>query len=386
ALEGLDLYAVLGVERKADKRAIRNAYFELSKLFHPDAHFGKQLGGFKPKMEGVFKRLTEAYETLGKPKKRAEYDEYLLTTERTRAVRQTLDSLEFSAAEIQALQQAGDRARERAAEQAAQMPSKEELRPPRAPVMEPAAAPRSSRPPQTTLRPAPTSAERRARVRDRLLQRMGSISQRPPPPAPPPANDQPSSQNQRSVVEGLRQSIRVSAGMTGATTSQAQGFLKKAQDAERSGDPLFAASQLQAGLVVDPNNPELLAEYERVSKVVARNLADNYEKQAQYEEKTSNWEAAARSWARVSDGRPEDAAAARSAAEAMLKTRSDLHRAQKYAQKAVALDGKNVTNLTVLARVYLAAGLKLNALRELEKAAHLAPRDEMVNNLLREAR
>ncbi|MFI5308899.1 MAG: J domain-containing protein, partial [Polyangiales bacterium] len=47
ALEGLDLYAVLGVERKADKRAIRNAYFELSKLFHPDAHFGKQLGGFK---------------------------------------------------------------------------------------------------------------------------------------------------------------------------------------------------------------------------------------------------------------------------------------------------------------------------------------------------
>jgi hypothetical protein len=34
----------------------------------------------------------------------------------------------------------------------------------------------------------------------------------------------------------------------------------------------------------------------------------------------------------------------------------------------------------------LAAGLKLNALRELEKAAHLAPNDEMVNNLLREAR
>jgi tetratricopeptide (TPR) repeat protein len=139
-------------------------------------------------------------------------------------------------------------------------------------------------------------------------------------------------------------------------------------------------------LAIDPSNVDLVAEYERVSKVVARNLAENYEKQAAYEEKTNNWQAAAKSWMRVSDGRPEDATSARRAAEAMLKASFDLHRAQKYAQKAVNLDGRNVQNLTVLARVYLAAGLKLNALRELERAAQLAPKDEMVNNLLREAR
>ena len=81
-----------------------------------------------------------------------------------------------------------------------------------------------------------------------------------------------------------------------------------------------------------------------------------------------------------------DPVAARRAAQAMLKASADLHRAQSYAQKAVLLDGKNVENLTVLARVYLAAGLKLNAIRELEKAAQLAPKDEMVNNLLREVR
>ena len=123
-----------------------------------------------------------------------------------------------------------------------------------------------------------------------------------------------------------------------------------------------------------------------MSKVVARNLAANYEKQALYEEKTGNWKAAARSWGRASDGRPEDPNAARRTAEAMLKSSGDLHRAQVYAQRAVTLDGKSVQNLTVLARVYLAAGLKLNAIRELEKAAQLAPKDEMVNNLLREVR
>jgi hypothetical protein len=36
--------------------------------------------------------------------------------------------------------------------------------------------------------------------------------------------------------------------------------------------------------------------------------------------------------------------------------------------------------------VYLGAGLKLNARRELEKAAKLDPSDEMIKNLLKEAR
>jgi tetratricopeptide (TPR) repeat protein len=187
------------------------------------------------------------------------------------------------------------------------------------------------------------------------------------------------------VIDGLRHSIRASASIT-SSNAQLQTHVQRARDAEQAGDALSAATQLQLALAIEPNNAQLLSEYERVSKVVARSLADNYEKQAAYEEKTNNWQAAAKSWMRVSDGRPEEAEPARRAAEAMLKARFDLHRAQKYAQKAVSLDGKNVQNLTVLARVYLAAGLKLNAVRELERAAQLAPKDEMVNNLLREAR
>ena len=45
-----------GVKRDADKKQIRNAYFEMSKLFHPDAYFGKRVGSYKSKMETVFKR------------------------------------------------------------------------------------------------------------------------------------------------------------------------------------------------------------------------------------------------------------------------------------------------------------------------------------------
>jgi curved DNA-binding protein CbpA len=391
ALEGRNHYELLGVARDADKKVIRNSYFELSKVFHPDAHFGKQLGAFKSKMENVFKRLTEAYEVLGKAKKRADYDEYLATTEQTSRVRQTL---EFTAEEIekqrehreQQLREEEEQANAQSRPQAplrgdsrgASVNTRDALRPPRVPSVD--------RMPAVSVRPQQSAAERRARVRDRLRQRLKGSSVMPPPPAATPAPMVDDAQRRRSLIEGLRTSIRASAVLSSSSNAQVLSHLQKAKDAEQAGDALLAASQLQLALAIEPSDPRLLSEYDRVSKVVARNLADNYEKQAQYEEKTGNWQSAAKSWMRVSDGRPEDQSAARRAAEAMLKASLDLHRAQKYAQKAVNLDGRNVENLTVLARVYLAAGLKLNALRELERAAQLAPADEMVNNLLRAAR
>ena len=57
--------------------ALGSPAFRLSKQFHPDTLFGKRLGSYKQKMEAVFKRLTDAYDVLGKKKRRAKYDEYL---------------------------------------------------------------------------------------------------------------------------------------------------------------------------------------------------------------------------------------------------------------------------------------------------------------------
>jgi tetratricopeptide (TPR) repeat protein len=383
AVSELNLYELLGVEREADKRQIRDAYFALSKVFHPDAYFGKNLGTFKPKMEAVFKRLTSAYEILGKPKKRAEYDQYLATTEQTKKARKTLDSIKLTP------QQADELA---ALSRGAAKPSGAP------PPSSPAPAARVAVPPPPTIAAAeaarvppyvPTStAERRARIRDRLRRGLQSVAPPAPEPTPTPepAAAPTSTESRHSVIAGLRQSIRASSALSGNKGAQVQSHLKKARDAENGGDVLLAASQLQLALAIAPENLELVAEYDRVSKVVARNLADNYEKQAQYEEKTGNWQAASRSWTRVSDGRPEDARAAARGAEALLRAGGDLHEAQRLASRAAQLDAKSVENLTILARVYLAAGLKKNALRELQRAHELAPRDEMVNNLLREAR
>jgi len=64
-----DFYKTLGVAEKASADELKKAYRKLAKKYHPDV-----TGGDKAK-EAKFKEISEAYETLGDEKKRAQYDE-----------------------------------------------------------------------------------------------------------------------------------------------------------------------------------------------------------------------------------------------------------------------------------------------------------------------
>jgi DnaJ-like protein/transcriptional activator len=76
-LEQLTYYALLGVPRAADARAVKNAYYRLAGLIHPDRYFGKRLGSYKAKMEALFTQITAAYDTLSSAENRADYDAWL---------------------------------------------------------------------------------------------------------------------------------------------------------------------------------------------------------------------------------------------------------------------------------------------------------------------
>mgnify|MGYP000435442434 CR=1 FL=1 len=58
--------------------------------------------------------------------------------------------------------------------------------------------------------------------------------------------------------------------------------------------------------------------------------------------------------------------------------------AKKLAPKSVDLEPRSARARLILAQVFLAAGMQANAQRELEAAAKLDPRDEVVKTLLRE--
>jgi len=80
AWEGLSTrthFEVLGLQRAVGEAEVKEAYFRLAKRFHPDVHHGASLGDLKDKLEAVFIRLGQAYDTLRDPKKRGDYEERL---------------------------------------------------------------------------------------------------------------------------------------------------------------------------------------------------------------------------------------------------------------------------------------------------------------------
>ena len=64
-----DYYGVLGVRRDADADEIKKAYRRLARELHPDVNPD-------PALQERFKEVTQAYEVLSDPEKRARYDKF----------------------------------------------------------------------------------------------------------------------------------------------------------------------------------------------------------------------------------------------------------------------------------------------------------------------
>ncbi len=62
-----DPYMLLGVSQGADAKALKRAYFLLSKEIHPDRYYGKKLGSFATRMSHVFEETSRAYAKLTTP-------------------------------------------------------------------------------------------------------------------------------------------------------------------------------------------------------------------------------------------------------------------------------------------------------------------------------
>jgi tetratricopeptide (TPR) repeat protein len=70
-------FEIFGIERDTDMEKLRESYRLLAKSWHSDAYAGIDLGSEQETLEGIFKQITEAYETLTDPKKRGEYIVFL---------------------------------------------------------------------------------------------------------------------------------------------------------------------------------------------------------------------------------------------------------------------------------------------------------------------
>ena len=66
----IDYYETLGIQRDADGATIKSAYRKLAMQYHPDRNAGCK------ENESKFKAVSEAYDCLKDPQKRAAYDRF----------------------------------------------------------------------------------------------------------------------------------------------------------------------------------------------------------------------------------------------------------------------------------------------------------------------
>ena len=66
----IDYYKILGADKSIPQKDVKRAYLKRAKQFHPDLHPDD------PKAKAKFQALTEAYDVIGDPEKRAKYDKY----------------------------------------------------------------------------------------------------------------------------------------------------------------------------------------------------------------------------------------------------------------------------------------------------------------------
>jgi len=69
-MAGKDYYNILGINRNATDKEIKQAYRKLARKYHPDVNPGSK------EAEEKFKEINEAYEVLSDPEKRKKYDQY----------------------------------------------------------------------------------------------------------------------------------------------------------------------------------------------------------------------------------------------------------------------------------------------------------------------
>jgi curved DNA-binding protein CbpA len=101
-IDWLTHYELLGIPRDAPPEKVAEAYFERSRLFHPDLRHREDLARFEKELTAVFERMKKAYETLADPDKRALYDQSLdaapapiLTAESDPEIRKKLAAQNF---------------------------------------------------------------------------------------------------------------------------------------------------------------------------------------------------------------------------------------------------------------------------------------------------
>jgi curved DNA-binding protein CbpA len=371
ALATQDLFELLEISLECDKRDIKRAYFKLSKEFHPDRYFGKELGPFKECLQNVFKALSQAADFLSDDERRAEYQTMIHS-------QRELRDLEM------ALKQATDAALEEDRRLAAgEGPS--EVRGVADGTAADAVPQSVSAPPSGGFAASPSEARAIGSGRwarkgsgERPIVGGAEVPGRAGPPPPPRAEAQAGADRPGSRLVQKMLSHR----LTDERASKARSHFEEADRQARAGQWVTAAANFKLAATFVPDNADYAARLREAEAKAAGIQAHTHLRRGQFEEKAGRLDAAARCYELGARLAPSSEAFSR-AADMFLKTRQ-LKKALEYGIKAVELEPVSVVGHLVLAQVFRESKQLVDARRSLERVLELDPQNKSAKDLLRE--
>ena len=391
-------YEILGVARDAERKTIRDAYFALSKRFHPDVFFNRSLGHYRVRIDELFQIFTRAYDVLGNARQRAGYDLHIGYLERPS--RPPPASVPEVTGIVSAARDAARQATPEPARPGSSSPGVPAVSsaPPRgsspnnpaAPPLPPPSrtAPRPMMPPIGTavVPPAHTHAapgapvskatpapmqpldpETLRRARESMARRLNSVVPQRPSSAPvrgptaPPAGMPPSAPSYQQIPRVGERAL-----------SSAQ-LVANAEEAQRKGDYSAATEALKQALALHKDDEALRLRYEATRKLLVAQQVDGHISAAREAMRDGHPLVAARHWEQAAEGRPTDALLSLNAAEVLVKYTKEYKRATDLAQRVTMNDPSNVKAHALLAGIFIKAGLKASAYASIQTIARLSP-------------
>ena len=333
ALDDSTYYDVLNVKDDATAAQLKQAFYDLSRRYHPDRFYRRDVGDFGETIERVFTGITTAYEVLRDPLDRRRYDREVVAKVRRRqkseARRASTRVAEASPQDVaeHEIQFAvpGGRSRKRAAP----------------PKPEPVAEEEAVAPPKKKRRRKKKGPPGPAQVlRDRLIDQL----------------------------------------------SRAQRYYEQGQKDMDAGQWVKASSSLYLAVKFDPRNPEYRALHAeaktrangiRAAQFIA--LAENAESYRNIREAVSNYQKAV-------ECEPQQGLAYYRLAELQRAFEEDPRGALRNYRRAVEKEPESIRYRMALGNMYAELDMKNNAVREFEAVLRLDPKHADAKQGLKKAR
>ncbi|MFH1130049.1 MAG: DnaJ domain-containing protein [Pseudomonadota bacterium] len=362
----LSFFDLLGVSVDADVKEIRRAYFARSKEFHPDRYYMKNLGRYGDMLAEIFKQVSAAYRFLEDEHKRKDYRE---TVKQQHEQESFVRQMEQTAKSIPS-EQKGTRATKRG-------PSGEYHF-----VRDKGLGNNKTKSHLQAINVGADSEPNMAGLSADGHFGLGKEEDADQTHGKDFADQE--KEKRRAEDRRRRRQSMVHMSPVMARKKKAKGFFDQGIRHMGEGKFLAAAASLKLAVSYDPAEPNYKARYEEAVDQSREITADGFFKRAIFEESVGRHDAATKYYAKAADVLPKAAYLER-AAESLLAL-GELMQAKEYATKAVQVAPNSVASRMVLAKAFLGASMKKNAIREIEMALKLEPGNRNAKELMRQIR